>query len=299
MLRLLRSELFRLRKRPQCWVLGIVMVGGVASLYAGITIATLMMSDNSGPREALAPENIFSSGMQLVAGAGFILLAIVAASIVGNEFAWGTIRPLVARSPSRHALISAKLLALAFYGVVLLASGLVACIACAAVGSLIAGTGGWGTAGMVGDWIVSFLRLLLAQAPYTALAFFVTLLARSTAVGIGVGIGVGILEAALWSVLTLITDAFESIRKLGLDYPSTLFYNLNTGYDDATVAEAWMAAAILTGWTILFVGATYVVFARRDVTSESGSPFGRMLTIFGRRRRQPENGVGAGGAGTA
>jgi ABC-type transport system involved in multi-copper enzyme maturation permease subunit len=276
MLRLLRSELFRLRKRPQCWVLGIVMVGGVASLYAGITIATLMMSDNSGPREALAPENIFSSGMQLVVGAGFILLAIVAASIVGNEFAWGTIRPLV-----------------------LLASGLVACIACAAVGSLIAGTGGWGTAGMVGDWIVSFLRLLLAQAPYTALAFFVTLLARSTAVGIGVGIGVGILEAALWSVLTLITDAFESIRKLGLDYPSTLFYNLNTGYDDATVAEAWMAAAILTGWTILFVGATYVVFARRDVTSESGSPFGRMLTIFGRRRRQPENGVGAGGAGTA
>lgn len=266
MLRLLRSEIFRLRKRPQSWVLGIIMLGGVATVYVGLTIAALIMSDPGKPKETIMLSSIFESGMQLVSGLGYLLIAIVAASLIGNEYSWGTIRPLVARSCSRNALLSAKLITLAMYAVALLLGGLVASIACSAIASFVVGNIQGVGSGLAGDWALSFLRLLVAQLPYASLVFFVTLLSRSTAVGIGVGIGIGLLEPALWALAALMTDAFESVRKFGLDYPSSLLYNMNARLENVTVGEASRAVVILVAWSAIFVAFSYVVFNRRDVT---------------------------------
>ena len=266
MLRLLRSEIFRLRKRPQSWVLGIIMLGGVATVYVGLTIAALVMSDPSEPKDVITPASIFESGMQLVSGLGYLLIAIVAASLIGNEYSWGTIRPLVSRSCSRNALLSAKLVTLAMYAVALLLAGLVASIACSTVASFVVGNVHGIGVSLVGEWAVSFLRLLVAQLPYAALVFFVTLLSRSTAVGIGVGIGIGLLEPALWALAGLMTDAFEPVRRFGLDYPSSLLYNMNASLDTVTAGEASRAVVILFMWSALFVASSYVVFNRRDVT---------------------------------
>jgi ABC-type transport system involved in multi-copper enzyme maturation permease subunit len=267
MLRLLRSEIFRLRKRPQSWVLGIIMLGGVVTVYVGLTIAALVMSDPSEPKDGLMLSSIFESGMQLVSGLGFLLIAIVAASLIGNEYGWGTIRPLVSRSSSRSALLSAKLITLAIYAIVLLMTGLVASIACSTVASFIVGNvEGLGSA-LIGDWTISFLRMLVAQLPYAALVFFVTLLSRSTAVGIGVGIGIGLLEPALWALAGLVTDALESVRKFGLDYPSSILFNMNAGFEHVTAGEASRAVVTLVVWSTIFIAFSYVVFNRRDVTS--------------------------------
>jgi ABC-type transport system involved in multi-copper enzyme maturation permease subunit len=99
-----------------------------------------------------------------------------------------------------------------------------------------------------------------------ALGFSLSLLFRSNAVGIAGAIGIRLLEPALWALLGLLTDTFESIQKFGLEYPSSLLANLSTTWaDPVTTSEAWRAAGVLSVWTAIFVGLTYYVFNRRDV----------------------------------
>lgn len=268
MLRLMRSEMFRLRKRPQCWVMALVMAFGVIATYVSLAVAAIVMSDPNEAEDLVAPQRVFESGMQLVAGLGYVLTAIVAASIIGNEYSWGTIRPLVARARSRPALIWAKLLTLGAYIVGLMVLGFLMAVACAVVGSFIIGTDISMNASIAGDWGLSLLRMLLAQLPYAALAFFVTMAARSTAVGIGVGIGIALLEPAIWSLIGLATDRFEPIRRLGLDYASTTMFHINTHVQEVSAGEATRSAIVLAIWTVALVAASFWIFLRRDVTND-------------------------------
>lgn len=267
MLHLLRSELFRLRKRPQTWILALIMALGVGAVYTGFAIAALVMSDPSDPRESLVLPKVFETGMQFVTLVGFILTVVVASSLIGNEFGWNTIRPLLARARSRNALLSAKWITVTLYTVGLFFVGLLATLLFSAVTSMIVGNYEGVSAGLVGDWAVSFGRTVLGQFPYVAMAFCLALITRSNAVGIGAGIGLAILEPVIWELLNLITDSFESVRKFGLDHPSTRLYMMNTGYEEVSTGEAWRAAATLAAWVVVFVGLTYYFFNKRDVTS--------------------------------
>lgn len=268
MLRLIRSELFRLRKRPQSWVMMMVMVAGVIATYTSLAIATFVMSDPAEPTRLTSPQNLFESGMQMVSGLAFVLVAIVAASIVGNEYSWGTIRPLVARARNRSSLLGAKILTLTLFVVSLLLVGLVSCIVCATIGSFVVGADISIGISTIGDWFVSFLRLLIAQLPYAALGFFATLLARSTAVGIGVGIGIAILESSIWALIGLATDAFEPVRRLGLDHASNVIFHINAHIEPVSTGEVVRALVILVTWTALFVGGSFWTFQRRDVLTD-------------------------------
>lgn len=267
MMHLLQSEIFRLRKRPQTWIMALIMVLGVSAVYAGFAIAALVMSDPSSPEESLVLPMVFETGMQFVTLAGFILMVVVASSLIGNEYGWNTIRPLLARARSRNALLTAKWITVAFYTVALFVVGLVATILFSAVASLAIGNYEGISGSLLLDWIVSFGRMVLGQIPYAALAFCLALLTRSNAAGIAGGIGLGILEPAVWELLKLMTDSFESVRKFGLDYPSTQMYLMNTGFEDVSTGEAWRSAATLGVWCIAFVALTYYFFNKRDVTS--------------------------------
>jgi ABC-type transport system involved in multi-copper enzyme maturation permease subunit len=226
-----------------------------------------VVSDPSGPKETLELDRIFDNGMQLAYLVGIILSVVVASGLIGNEYSWNTIRPLVARARSRNALLSAKWITVTLYSIGLFLVGLLSCIGFSAVTSALVGNFDGVSAGLVADWVAGFGRLLVASLPYAALAFCLSLLFRSNAVGIAVAIGIGLLEPALWSLLGLLTDAFEPVRKLGMDYPATLLSNMSTTFEDpVSMAEAWRAVATLTGWTAIFVGLTYYFFNKRDVT---------------------------------
>ncbi len=267
MIHLLRSELFRLRKRPQSWILGIIMFLVVAAFYSGLTIASFLLSDPTGTERNLQLAGVFDNGMQIVTLTGSILTIVFAAGLIGNEFGWNTIRPLLARATSRSALLSAKWITLFIATIALFLVGLIATIAFSAIGSLIAGAFEGVDAGTIGDWVVQFARLVYSQLPYTVMAFAVALLTRSNAAGIAVGIGFGIVEALVWSLISLMTGAFDSVRKFGMEYPSTLLTEMDPNLDSASTGEMWRAAAVLTVWMVLMIGATYWIFNRRDVTS--------------------------------
>lgn len=266
MLNLLRSEIFRLRKRPQAWILVVIMVFAVGTFYVAAGIAAAVVSDPSGPKETLELDRIFDNGMQLAQIVGVILTVVVASGLIGNEYSWNTIRPLVSRATSRNSLLGAKWITITLYSIGLFLVGLLACIGFSAVMSALLGNFDSIDTGLVTDWVVGFGRLLVANMPYVALGFSLSLLFRSNAVGIAGAIGIGLLEPALWALLGLLTDTFDSIRKFGLEYPSSLLANISTTWaDPVTTSEAWRAAGVLSVWTAIFVGLTYYVFNRRDV----------------------------------
>lgn len=272
MMHLLRSELFRLRKRPQAWILALIMVLAVGAFYVALAIAASVISDPASTEESLKLPNIFENGMQIATLLGFILSIVLASGLVGNEYGWNTIRPLLARARSRSALLSAKWITVLLYSVGLYLLGLLATIAFSAGSSAIIGEFESVDATLLSEWAVAFGRVLISQLPYAALAFMMALITRSNAVGIAVGIGLGFLEPAIFGLLGLVTNAFDEVRKFGLEYPSNqlVAMNANTGfggYGEITTAEAWQAVATLAVWVAIMVGATYYFFNKRDVTS--------------------------------
>jgi len=268
MMHLLRSEIFRLRKRPQAWILALIMVLAVGAFYVALAIAASVIADPASTEESLKLPNIFENGMQIATLLGYILTVVLASGLIGNEYSWNTIRPLLARARTRSALLSAKWVTVLLYSVGLFLVGFIATIVFSAVTSSIVGGFESVDGAMIGDWTVAFGRTLVSQLPYAALAFALALITRSNAVGIAVGIGLGFLEPAIWGLLGLVTSAFDEVRKFGLEYPSTLLFNMNSGLgDNASSGEAWRAVATLGVWVAIMVGATYYFFNKRDVTS--------------------------------
>lgn len=267
MVTLLRSEVFRLRKRPQAWILMVIMVLAVATFYVAAAISAAVMTDPSGPKETIELARIFDNGVQLARIVGLILAIVVAAGLIGNEYSWNTIRPLVARATSRSALLTAKWITITAFAIGLFLLGLLASIGFSAVTSAIVGVPGDFSTSMVGDWAIGFVRLLVADLPYVALAFCLTLVFRSNAVGIAVAIGIGLLEPVLWALLGMLGDAFDTVRQFGLEYSSSRLGDMSTTWSEpVSSAEAWQAVATLGAWTAIFVGLTYWVFNRRDIT---------------------------------
>jgi len=134
------------------------------------------------------------------------------------------------------------------------------------VTSMIAGVDIGGSADVYQGIIFSFGRILLTMAPAVALAFMLSLVARSIAAGIAVSIGIGFLEPAIFGLLGALSDVFHTIEKFGMAWGASQL--LSIGYSDSTTTtEAWQGAAACVIYTVIFVTISYVVFRRRDVTS--------------------------------
>lgn len=271
MIDLLRSEIFRLRKRPQAWILAVIMVLAVGAFYVSLAIAASVLSDPSDVEESLTLQNIFGNGIQIAALVGFLLIVVLASGLIGNEYGWNTIRPLLARARTRSALLGAKWITVLLYSTGLFLLGFLATIAFSAASSAIVGNFESVDGGTIADWGLGFLRVLVSQFPYAALAFTVALITRSNAVGIAVGIGLGFLEPAIFGLLGLVTESLDEVRKFGLEYPSNLLLAMNDGtgygYGEITTGEAWRAVATLGAWLAIMVGSSFYFFTKRDVTS--------------------------------
>lgn len=270
MIALLQSELFRLRKRPQSIILILITVLVTGGVYVAFYIASQTLSDRAEAADFardLALPRVFEIGMQVSGLFVSIMLIVMASGLIGNEYGWNTVRPLIARSRTRSSLLTAKWITVGLYTVLLFLVALVSSVAFSAVTSSLAGEFVGPTPDMVGGWVAAFGRILVANVPYIAIAFSLALLTRSNAVGISVGIALGLLEPALWGLLGLLSDRFDTIRQVGIEFHSSRLLSMNNAVEDASAGEAWMSAGVLILYTGFFIALSYVVFARRDVTS--------------------------------
>jgi ABC-type transport system involved in multi-copper enzyme maturation permease subunit len=208
MLHALQSELFRLRRRPQTWIMPILATLFVGAFYTIIFLVYQFgnVSDRSDMRDAARVDNIFSNGMQMFGFFGGILMVIVASSLIGSEFGWNTLRPLVARAASRSSLLSAKWIMVALYTVAIVIVGVIASMAIAAIASLLMGLDISLPSALWDDYALGTLRWVAASLPYTVIAFAVALLTRSNAAGIAIGIGLSFVEPLIFGLLGLISD---------------------------------------------------------------------------------------------
>lgn len=266
MINLLKSELFRIRKRPQAWIMVLMVVVFQVALYAGLIIASFVRDDPSGPNRNIRIDRLWETGLiptQILTG---IMLIVFASSLMGNEFSWNTIRPLIARAPNRVSLLTAKLVTIVLYAVILIGAGVLTAVVGSIVGSFLVDIdSGFGVDRIV-DLLATIGRIALSALPYAALAFMLAVLTRSNVAGIAIAIALSFLEDVLFALLGLLTDFAERIQPYGLaeNANQLVFYGGNSEFSDNSL---WTSIAIAAAYTLVFTAVAYRVFTKRDVTT--------------------------------
>ena len=274
MLSLLKMELFKLLKRPMTWVLLLLLGGGtgLADVIVMHNLSGAAPDVSARTLRTLTLPGIIPTVLGGLSIFAAMMAAILAASSIGNEYSWGTLRPMLATGMPRARFLTAKFLALSFVAVAfvlvpLLLSTLIA-VPVALTHHLPVMTGAVDAA-----WW-SALAAMLARTMLTILvpmtiAFLLGLVGRSQAVGVGAALGWMAGEQLISLLLSSVGQSWA--RTLESQLPlnvgrSLLRYNAFT-----TVSrQAGMMSEGRAIFSLLIYGAVglavaLVVFRRRDI----------------------------------
>lgn len=210
---------------------------------------------------------------------GPLLIMVLAASVMGSEYGWGTLRNVLTRGTGRWQLLSAKLLLL----LRLCSDVLIILALFAVVSSFIAGvippseTGELTDPGEWLDIVVEYLKIVYSLLPFIALSVFLTVLTSSTAVGIAVSIGYYFVEAILSPLLNL-NDTLANINDF------LLVASVNTwnaaplvevevsdgGPPVEQSSDALQAFLVILVYTAVLLAVSFWLFMRRDIAGARG-----------------------------
>ncbi len=194
-MRLLRSNLGKLRRRPASWVTLLLLLGLLALIILLVTVASRQSND---PEAALASTlfltfpGAYSLIMAMVLGIGGLLAVTYGAAIAGSEWGWGTLKAAVARGESRILYTIANYASVAIFTWIGILAAFLVGVAISALGAALSGISlsGMGDKDALLGLPELFGRAGLAMAMNAALGFAIATVARSQLAGIGVGIGV-------------------------------------------------------------------------------------------------------------
>ncbi len=211
-----------------------------------------------------------------------IPILILAASVLGVEYGWGTLRTTLARGVGRWQLVSGKLIALMGVGI----AWVIVIAVLAGIASLLAGVIPPGEEGSLvasdgGAWldaVKGVAKLAFVLAPYVALGVFLAVLTQSSAQGMALSLGYYVLELILAPVLGGITDWLDKILDIAL-----LGQNAGEWMTSGFTSEAQLALGtvveqpdtlraffVILAYTVALVAATLWLFQRRDVAGAKG-----------------------------
>ncbi len=264
MLPLLRSELFKLSHRMMTRVLLLIAVGALLGAYLLLGLAG--ESEEGDVLEDLRIGAVHDNGMFIVYQVGVILTVTLAASSIAGEFSWGTVRTLLPRAAGRSSFLTAKLITLGLFVIVVVLLGFLAAllgsVLVTAINDLDSSLGD----NFAGRLLGSMVRAAYVIVPYAALAFVIALWSRSSAAGIAIPIVVFYAEVLLTPLFT----STESLEWL----PDALIYsgNISSILDSDAVLEEgqlpgrWQAAGVLAAYVTAFISLAYGRFLTRDIT---------------------------------
>ena len=287
MTRLIRAELFKLRKRSMTRVLLFVLVGIMVVLYLLLLAISKFAIPAHGPEEAGNISNLLGLpvslpfALSILSSFGSVLAVILIANCAGNEYNWRTIRTMLICSESRLRLLGAKLISVS----ILILIGMVVGLATGFIMSLITtAIGGYAfdfsfaTGGYLWDQFLQFWRTFYVLMPYVLLGFLFAIVGRSAMPGIALGIGVFFLESIVTAFMGLAGGWIAEIPKYLLTTNvrtitslANLPQGVNTGMmvDNASsqmtgVPHAFITLAI---YSLLFIIIAFYLFHKRDVTA--------------------------------
>lgn len=276
---LVSMELAKMTKRPMTRV---VFFLTAALNFAGLIVgyAAIQASDYDAASEAmrlasLMVPNMIEDTLGLSHTLGLILMPVLAASIIGSEFSWGTMRAVVSSGVSRIQLLLAKFVTMALltiaFVVVALGAGLLGSAAISFLPDQAFLAGRIDTS-LIGDVGLMMLRTIFVLLVPVVMAFTVAVVARSLAAGIAVAIGWTMLEQVALVLAQAIDGATEFLTKVMIITNTQSVLSLNTLDPVSPVQYAlnpWQSALLLTGYCLALMVVAVTIFAKRDLACAS------------------------------
>jgi len=285
-LRLFRSEIYRLRRRwmplLMLLIIALAAMGIYLLIYLSVqaqlqAVRTGAIPSPPGGEQAmtqtlrqLQPDRVQGIGVQIVSSLGSLMLIVFAASHLGTEFGWGTFRTLLAHGAGRGAFLGAKVLSLALYAAVFVFLGVVAAILGSYIVTAIAGEAAGGAdIGAIAD---AGRRLYYTLLPYMALATLIAVWSRSAGAGIAAGLVVYLTEGLVAQLLVSFNRDYANVVNYGLSRNVGALIRGAAGtttiQDPSAVGlpDQGQAALILGAYTVVFLALAYWRLRSRDVT---------------------------------
>jgi ABC-2 type transport system permease protein len=289
MLRLLRSEIYRLRRRWMPWIL-LVFIAVIPFLFYFLIWASVnaqLQAVKSGTLPAppggtaqldetlrmIAPDRVAQFGVSIVGGLGSVMLIVFAASHVGTEFGWGTFRTLLAHGASRSGFLVSKAASLLLYAILFMIVGTIAAIGASYTVSAVAGIP-VGAGVDVPEVARVATKISYTFLPYMALALAIAVWSKSAGAGIATGLVVYFAESIVAGILVSLNKDYAQIVNWGLSRNASALTRTVSGQGGptsqdptaSTLPDPTQAAIVLAVYCVVFLVLAYWRLRSRDVT---------------------------------
>ncbi|HZO72670.1 MAG TPA: ABC transporter permease [Ktedonobacteraceae bacterium] len=219
--------------------------------------------------------------VQTINTIGLVLLVILAGTIVGGEYGGGTVRLVFTRGPTRTQFLISKIGAILACSALTVAVLTIIGIVVGALANFITGIGidfGFFTGAWVLHALLYLLIAVLGLFVYSMIALFLSTMGKATAAGVAGALVWWVLEGIVGQVLTAI--GFFNQGPLGnfLKAVPDYFIGNNIGAllqnqsrylspDQPSTLPDLHALLVITAYLILFIGLSWWISERRDVTN--------------------------------
>jgi ABC-2 type transport system permease protein len=190
---LLGLSLLKLARRPASWVVLLVLLGLITLFFLGLGASAgqdVDAAEELSIRLLLSFPNAYTFLVGIILVFGGFLAVVYGAAVIGADWAWGTIRAIIARGESRT-----RYTVVTFGAITLvLGIGILVAFAAGAVAAVVAaGMADVDSAGATDPTTLATLPELLARTwlgvtEQAAIGFAIAMLARSQLAGIGAGL---------------------------------------------------------------------------------------------------------------
>ena len=255
---LLRVSLLKLARRPATWIVFAILGGLIALVFLSLGLTAGSMDASMLEEIQIRTLLDFPTAYTIVAGFvlafGGMLGVVYGAAVIGADWAWGTIRAIVARGESRVRYTLVTFLAIA---IVVAVGVLVTSIVGFGSALLAAELAGLGTDGATDPETLASLPELLARSwlgvvQAAAIGFAIAMLFKSQLAGIGAGLALYFAEQFLQLVPglrdILIYGPFSvSAAVIG----TTEEFEASTAFGELPVLDADTALVWSVGYLVL------------------------------------------------
>ena len=268
---LTRWEWFKLRHRWVPWIL----LGFVLVINQLVFWLVASLTDDISYQSTY--ENI-ANGLGFSAFFGPFIAVILAAVVMGGEYGWGTLRPVLSRGAGRWQLIASKVALVVLFTAAML---VILCVGVTISGFIAEAvltapqtTESYGDIS-VPDLLALFGRMLYAFLPYITLALFLVVLTTSNGVGIALSMGYYIAETVI--VVPIIQNFSWSdgvfTYLLGPNVSAWQSVPPNNDGSIATfggISDMAHGFIIVTVYALVLGTAAVALFLRRDIAGAKG-----------------------------
>ena len=207
-----------------------------------------------------------------------ILIIILAASIMGTEYGWGTLRTALTRGTGRWQFLASKLILL-----LLTCAALFIVVAVfVAIASLIAAVippdevNRLDDAGRWSEIAVNFGKAVYALLPYIALGTFLAVMTQSSSAGIAIALGYYVIEL-IASPLLNVTSWGENVADFLLGnnvnewmQSAAVEVEIANASSAANQPDTLQAFLVILAYTVVLCAVAFWIFLRRDIAGARG-----------------------------